>query len=86
MFLSRHSAKTSSVRSIVYHNIMDTIIVKIKCKPKYRLLGEMRNQGLLFDAIRQALDTDDDGVQEITDEEYESIENLATQKVLYDKS
>lgn len=52
---------------------MDEIIVKIKCKKKYLLLNKMREQGLLFDAIRQALDTDTDGVQEITDEEYEKL-------------
>lgn len=55
---------------------MDNIIIEIKCDPKYRLLDELREQGLLFDAIRQALDIDDEGLQEITDEKYELLESL----------
>jgi|GEM_PF-2204502 len=54
---------------------MDKIIIEIKCEAKYRLLNELREQGLLFDAIRQALDIDDDGLQELTPEKYELIEN-----------
>ena len=55
---------------------MDSIIIEIKCDPKYRLLNELREQGLLFDAIRRALDIDDEGLQEITDEKYELLESL----------
>ena len=55
---------------------MDNIIIEIKCDPNYRLLNELREQGLLFDAIRQALDIDDEGLQEVTDEKYELLENL----------
>ena len=55
---------------------MDSIIIEIKCDPKYRLLNELREQGLLFDAIRQALNIDDEGLQEITDEKYELLESL----------
>lgn len=55
---------------------MDNIIIEIKCDPKYRLFNELREQGLLFDAIRQALDIDDEGLQEITDEKYELLESL----------
>ena len=53
---------------------MDTIILKIKCAPKYRHLNQLREQGLMFDAIRQALNIDDEGLQEITDEEYSLLE------------
>ena len=55
---------------------MDSIIIEIKCDSKYRLLNELRDQGLLFDTIRQALDIDDEGLQEITDEKYELLESL----------
>ena len=55
---------------------MDSIIIKIKCDPKYRFLNELRDQGLLFDAIRQALNIDDEGLQELTDEKYELLESL----------
>ena len=55
---------------------MDSIIIEIKCDPKYRLLNELREQGLLFDTIRQVLDIDDEGLQEITDEKYELLGSL----------
>jgi hypothetical protein len=55
---------------------MDSIIIEIKCDPKYRLLNELRDQGLLFDSIRQALNIDDEGLQELTDEQYELLESL----------
>ena len=55
---------------------MDSIIIEIKCGSKYSLLNELRDQGLLFDAIRQVLDIDDEGLQEITDEKYELLESL----------
>lgn len=55
---------------------MDTIIIEIKCDPKYRFLNELRDQGLLFDAIRQALSIDDEGLQELTNEKYELLESL----------
>ena len=34
---------------------VETIIIKIKCKHKYRLLNTLRDEGLLFDAIRRTL-------------------------------
>ena len=55
---------------------MDSIIIEIKCDPKYHLLNELRDQGLLFDVIRQALDIDYEGLQEITDEKYELLGDL----------
>ena len=55
---------------------MDSIIIEIKCDSKYRFLNELREQGLLFDSIRQALDIDDEGLQELTDEQYELLESL----------
>lgn len=54
---------------------MDSIIIEIKCDPKYRLLNELREQGLLFDAIRRVLDMDDEGLQELTYEKYELLES-----------
>lgn len=65
---------------------VDTIIVKIKCKQKYRLLNTLRDQGGLFDAIRQALESDDDGVQELTWEEYKILEGVQKNEDKYDKS
>lgn len=53
---------------------MDTIIVRIKCKRKYRLLNELRDQGLLFEKIRETLECDWDGVQELSWEEYDVLE------------
>jgi hypothetical protein len=55
---------------------MDSIIIKINCHPKYRLLSELRAQGLLFDTVRNALDVDYEGLKEITDAEYELLEKL----------
>jgi len=55
---------------------MDSIIIEIKCDPKYRLLNELREQGLLFDAIRRVLNMDDEGLQELTYEKYELLESL----------
>lgn len=55
---------------------MDSIIIKIKCDPKYRFLNELRDQGLLFDAIRQVLNIDDEGLQELPDEQYKLLESL----------
>ena len=55
---------------------MDSIIIEIKCDPKYRLLNELREQGLLFDAIRRVLNIDDEGLQELTYEKYELLESL----------
>jgi hypothetical protein len=55
---------------------MDSIIIEIKCDPKYRLLNELREQGLLFDAIRRVLNVDDEGLQELTYEKYELLESL----------
>ena len=57
-------------------NFMDSIIIRIKCDHHYQFLNRLRDQGLLFDTIRQALDIDDEGLQEITDSEYELIERL----------
>lgn len=54
---------------------METIIVKIKCDQKYSFCNQLREQGLLFDTIRQVLDMDDEGLQEVTFEEYELLEN-----------
>ena len=54
---------------------METIIVKIKCDQKYSFCNRLREQGLLFDALRQALNIDDEGLQELTFEEYELLEN-----------
>jgi hypothetical protein len=54
---------------------MDSIIIEIKCDPKYHLLNKLREQGLLFDAIRQVLNIDDEGLQELTDEQYELLES-----------
>ncbi|MBU2535541.1 MAG: hypothetical protein ABIK32_07980 [Chloroflexota bacterium] len=55
---------------------MDSIIIEIKCDPKYRLLNKLREQGLLFDAIRQVLNIDDEGLQELSYEKYELLESL----------
>jgi len=55
---------------------MDSIIIEIKCDPKYHLLNELREQGLLFDAIRRALNIDDEGLQELTPEKYELLESV----------
>jgi len=41
---------------------------------KYRLLNTLRDEGLLFDAIRRTLECDGEGIQEITWEEYEVLE------------
>lgn len=65
---------------------MDTIIVRIKCKQKYRLLNTLRDQGGLFDAIRQALESDEDGVDEITWEEYKMLEGAKKNRDKHDKS
>lgn len=54
---------------------MDSIIIEIKCDPKYRLLNKLREQGLLFDAIRQVLNIDDEGLQELSYEKYELLES-----------
>lgn len=58
---------------------MDSIVIKIKCAPQYQFLNQIRDQGLLFDTIRQALDIDYEGLQEITDEEYQAIEKYERQ-------
>lgn len=55
---------------------MDSIIIEIKCDPKYRFLNQLRDQGLLFDTIRRVLNIDDEGLQELTDEKYELLESL----------
>jgi len=60
---------------------MDTIIIKIKCDPKYQLLNRLREQGMLFDTVRQSLDIDYEGVQEISDKEYEMLENYKNDKI-----
>jgi len=58
---------------------MDVIIVKIKCNPNYAFLNKLRDQGLLFDAIRNALMVDEKAVQEISDDEYELFENFESE-------
>lgn len=57
---------------------MDSIIIEIKCNPNYRLLNELREQGLLFDTIRQVLDIDDEGLQELTQEKYELLDGYTS--------
>ena len=55
---------------------MDIIVVKIKCDDKYEFLKKLRNQGLLFDSIRNALMVDDEAIQEISNDEYELLEKF----------
>ncbi|MBI4645064.1 MAG: hypothetical protein HY738_00345 [Bacteroidia bacterium] len=58
---------------------METIVIKIECNPKYSFCNELREQGLLFDTIREAINVDDEGLQEVTWEEYELLEKFNTQ-------
>ena len=52
----------------------NSIIVEIKVNKGNEELEEMREQGIFFDAIRDALFIDDyEDVQEISNEEYDLI-------------
>jgi len=54
----------------------DSIIIEIKLGRGNEEIEALRGQGLLFDRIRQSLNSNDQEIDEISFEEYESLENF----------
>jgi len=54
----------------------DSIIIEIKLGKGNEEIETLRGQGLLFDRIRQSLNSSDQEIDEISFEEYEILENF----------
>ncbi len=54
----------------------NSIIIEIKLGKGNKEIEALRNQGLLFDRIRQSLNSSDKEIDEISFEEYEILENF----------
>jgi len=58
----------------------NSIIIEIKLAKGNEEIETLRNQGLLFDRIRQSLNSSDEEIDEISLEEYKILENFRNNK------